>query len=234
LQSQSRSVSDQASNDRSLADVELISAGLAQLFHWASFLSLGIGPETGAITALQLTPLGAWVLGRQGATRPEYPEASITVCPNFEVKVHGPDTLAWYYLLKFALTVSVGRASVHQITKRNVQHAACKGVSESAFLKFLEARSREALPSNVVSLIGEWTRSVKIVNLERLLVLEVDSPQTLDDDLLASPRYAKWLERRMSSTAVVVRDLPDLKKMIREMKSDGYFPRVDKRGEETR
>lgn len=206
-------------------EAHLQSINIARLFHWMSLLSLGVCDD-GRISAIQLTPLGAWVFGCPGATNPQCNEVSLNVGSNFEVTVMEPDTLGWYYLLKFTLTVSVGRASVHQITKRKVQQAVYWGASADDLLAFLRERSRNGVPDNVAASVSEWAKSVKIVSLEKLTVLEVDT-QVVLEELLAYPKYSKWFGRRLSPTAVVIQDTQDVRKLLKEMRNDGYFPRLD-------
>lgn len=206
------------------AEVHVLGARIVHLFRWMSFLSLGKS-DAGAVCALQTTPLGAWVFGAERAVAPVYDKATLSVSPDLEVAVLEPDTLAWHHLLKFALTVSVGRASVHQITRRKVQEAIYAGASADDLLRFLSERSGIGVPDSVVESINEWAKSVRIVNLERLTVLEVDTQMVLEE-LLACPKYSKWLGRRLSPTAVVVKEIPDVMRFVRDMKSDGYLLRI--------
>ena len=210
-----------------LRDLEAHTAGIAiaQLFHWMSALSIGLD-DLGKVVAVQPTPLGAWILSCEGAGPPDSRRARMSVSPNFEVTVYEPDTEVWQQLVKFSLTVSVGKASVHQITKRKVQQAVYSGADINGLLTFLQERSCDGVPENVVASVEEWARSVKLMSLERLTILEVETEEVLDE-LLALPKYARWFGRRISPTVIAVQEVPDIKKLVREMRNDGYYPRLD-------
>ena len=137
---------------------------LGTLLYWTGGLSLGYdeGMEPSAIS---VNALGAWLCGRRAAPNPGTSLSQLVVLPNLEVMLHGPDPAGWRWLLKFAVTVSVGRVSVHQITKRRVQQAIARGCSPEGFLRFLSERCNDGVPQGVATSILEWAEAVRNMGL---------------------------------------------------------------------
>jgi hypothetical protein len=205
---------------RELAD------SVAKLFHWMSALSLSID-DAGDTIAFQVTPLGAWVYGCDGAAAPAMDNARLSIDESLDVTVSEPDIVAWSQLIKYAITTSLGETSVHRLTKRKVQQTVFAGTDYVGFLNFLYERSDGNIPQRVADTIEDWAQSIKPVNVTSLTVLEVEDEEILDE-ILASPKYAQWLGRRIGPTTVVVNEDAEMSKLMREMRTDGYFPQLDR------
>ena len=79
--------------------------------------------------------------------------------------------------------------------------------------------------------ICDWARLIKHANIRRLTIIEVDDPAVLDE-LMASRKTRKFLERRISPT-VAVAALPDVGKsarddawerLVKDLRNAGYVP----------
>ncbi|MCL5962518.1 MAG: helicase-associated domain-containing protein [Chloroflexi bacterium] len=154
-----------AGEDRAGADYReqvrrVVALSLGTLLYWTGGLSLGYdeGMEPSAIS---ISGMGAWLLGRRASRRSAPSSGTLTILPNFQVLLSGADPKAWRWLLKFAVTVSVGRVSVHQITKRKVQQATVRGHRPEDFVEFLTERNREEVPPAVISSILDWAEAAK-------------------------------------------------------------------------
>ncbi|MBI4319473.1 MAG: hypothetical protein HY675_13375 [Chloroflexi bacterium] len=148
-----------AIRDRQQMEACVVATVVTSLFHCIGAVALGYDEQLRP-SAIKVTRLGAWLFGNGPAPEARNQDGRLLVQPNFEVSVVEPETDVWYQLLKFTITVSVARASVHQITKRKVQQAILSGLCVGELLGFLRQHSTTELPANVVSSIEEWARGL--------------------------------------------------------------------------
>lgn len=203
---------------------KVVALSLGTLLYWTGGLSLGFdeGMEPSVIS---VRGIGEWLFGSRTKSKPTYPNGSLAVLPNFEVMVSGADPEVWRWLLRFAVTVSAGRVSVHQITKRKVQHAVGRGCSAERFIQFLAERCHGGLPQEVVASVLDWAEGAKGGGTARSVILEVEDEAVLDQ-LMATTKYGKWISQRLSSTRVLVREMADVERLVRDIKSEGFSLRV--------
>ena len=217
----------QQSGDERYKEVvkKVVALSLGTLLYWTGGLALGYdeGMEPSAVS---VRGIGDWLFGSSSRRKPVCSASGMVVLPNFEVMLHKADPEAWRWLLRFAVTVSVGHVSVHQITKRKVQHAVGRGYSAESFLHFLSARCQDGVPQEVKVSILDWAEGVKMASSSvRPVVLEVENAAVLDR-LMATTKYGKWMGQRLSETRALVREIADVERLVRDMRSEGFSLRV--------
>ena len=157
--------------------------------------------------------------------------SAILVQPNFEVLVLQPDSRVLWTLMRVADLVRHDRVSAYTINKESVLRAVEAGLSPEEIVRFLDTNTGKRLPQNVSQSICDWARLIKHANIRRLTIIEVEDPAVLDE-LMASRKTRKFLERRISPT-VAVAALPDVgefarddawDRLMKDLRNAGYVP----------
>jgi hypothetical protein len=159
------------------------------------------------------------------------PQSAILVQPNFEVLVLQPDSRVLWTLMRVADLVRHDRVSAYAINKESVLRAVETGLSPEEIIRFLDQNTGKRLPQNVSQSISDWARLIKHTHVRRLTIIEVDDPAVLDE-LIASRKTRKYLERRISPT-IAVAALPEVgesarddawERLMKDLRNAGYVP----------
>ncbi len=105
----------------------------------------------------------------------------ITVQPNFEIIVPTEDIepLKLAIIEIFTQKKSEGKVSVYHISKESFLKGIQKGVHPELFVNILHEYSNKRKPPElVISTIHQWANSVKKVKIQKVYLLETDSPMT--------------------------------------------------------
>jgi hypothetical protein len=155
----------------------------------------------------ELTPVGAWLCGRQPEP-PEEPELGahpLTVLPSFEIVVPRPTPRRIWALSAFADLTRLDRISSYELTLKSIGRGLSAGLSTAQIVGFLEQQGGETLPQNVAYEIDEWARGLRRVMVRETVLLEPDSAtssQKIADALTAAGLRVETLsEQRLLVSA---------------------------------
>ena len=180
--------------------------------------------------AYRLTPLGAYLLGRPDAEKPEPEprEDKFIVQANGEIFVPPylePVTL--YRLLSLTETPLKGAISnTVTLSREALRRAMDGGETAREILAFLQGHSRAGIPQNVeylINEIGEKHGHIRIGQAQ--MYLQADSP-LLMQELQARRELKEYFVQSLSDTIVLLK-ADDPEKIIRELRKAGYMPTTD-------
>lgn len=185
------------------------------------------GPE---ITGFHLTPLGDYLLGKEGAQPPpeEPREDKFIVQANAEIFVSPYlDPLTLYHLLTITETPAKGATgNTVCLTKEAIRRAFDQGETPKDLIAFLQAHSRTGIPQNVEYLINEVGGKHGHIRLGKAqMYLQVDSPLLLKE-LQARRELKDHFVRNLTETVAILKS-DDLDKMLRDLRKAGYLPVSD-------
>jgi hypothetical protein len=158
---------------------------------------------------------------------------SLLIQPNFEVLVLAPESRTVWDLVRIADLVRHDRVSVYVLNKDSVLRGVEEGMSPEAIKHFLETNSGKGLPQNIAHSIDDWSRLAKRIGIGQFTLVEVEDASLLDE-MMASRKTRKYITRRLSPTAAIANlsalaeggREDTLQKLMRELRSAGYFPRI--------
>jgi hypothetical protein len=190
-----------------------IQAVLTEGLFWLGLVELGyarpVTPEGGkpppGLLAVRLNEMGRWLLLKEA--EPAIPEESgrVVVQPNFRIFAFDPiadSVLA--RLDSFAIRLNAARAIEYEITRESIYRSQLGGQSTDQIIAWLEQVTGAGLPQNVARSLTEWkTAFERIAVRTRAGWLEVASPE-LAERLLAEPRLAAAIVRRVTPTGFIV------------------------------
>lgn len=200
---------------------------------WLGLVKVTHEDELGKVLTFSLTDFGAEIVQKPGASPVTIPVAPtpILVQPNFEIMLLSPQVDILWALLKFANQKKLDLVSIYTLDRTSVLRGMETGFTTTAIVEWLAKRNPQPLPQNVEVSVQDWGKGFKRVTVEQCVLLEVESPQVLDE-LLQSKKYAEYFVRRLSPTAAVVK-LPSsasartdpLKSFRTLLKNGGFFAR---------
>ncbi len=212
----------------------IISDMIRTMLHWLGVVDLGRDKQK-RLLSFRLTESARSLLAPESAMSDPSPsqdaQSAILVQPNFEVLVLQPDSRVLWTLMRVADLVRHDRVSAYTINKESVLRAVEAGMSPDEIVRFLHQNTGKRLPQNVSQSISDWARLIKHAHVRRLTIIEVDDPAVLDE-LMASRKTRKFLERRISPT-VAVAALPEVgesarddawERLMKDLRNAGYVP----------
>ncbi len=167
-----------------------------------------IGFQRGEPVALRVTDLGHRLLaggapdravangdGVEAATADLH--RPLVVNPDFEVLLlpEGDVNEVAHALDRFAVRVRSDEVTRYRLQRDAVERAVVQGMAPADMLTFLEERSRNPLPQNVVYSLREWGARVRFARQREAILLEVDSEDALDRALTLEAVRGLLLER---------------------------------------
>jgi hypothetical protein len=146
-------------------------------------------------------------IGALGAPEAQLHEAAgrVIVQANFDIVALPPLTAATLFLLDTcAERRGSSRAATYQLTRTTFAAAQRAPWMTAGVATQLEQLAGAPLPQNVQVTLADWERQVRRLRLRAgATILEVDNAAVLDR-LLADPRAAGWIERRLAPNAAVL------------------------------
>jgi hypothetical protein len=139
----------------------------------------------------------------------------VALLPDLTVIAFPPLTAPALWLLDAcADEITLQQAATYRLTRAAAARARHTGMSDQQIAERLEALAGGPLPANVRTTLGDWQRQgarLRVTQSADVLLLRDAS---LLDALLADPRTATWVERRLAPTAAVL--APDALAAVRE------------------
>jgi len=161
-----------------------IARSLEEAFHWMGVVDRA---ESDGESHFAVTRLGRWLLTGEGDEEiaREYPDqvTELVVQPNFDIvaPLYDVDPLLTVPLDQFAERVSTGQVAVYRLTKDAFTRGLQDGHDGDAFVQFLLAHNRGALPANVLTTLDDWRGGMKRVRVRTVQVIEADDPLVIAD-----------------------------------------------------
>lgn len=177
----------------------------------------------------RITPLGAYLLGMQGAKAPEVPpeEDSFIVQANAEIYVPpflNSDIL--YNLYRISEIPKKGIGNVVAITRDSVRRVLDKGMTLKELLGFLQSHGKSHLPQNVEYLIHEVGGKHGHIHIgDATMYIQTDTPIVMQE-LQARKEFKSLFVRDLSPTIALI-NATDQEKVLRDMRKAGYLPVSD-------
>lgn len=133
------------------------------------------------------------------------PRGSVVVLPNLTVIAYPPLAAPALLLLDgVAELEALDQTARYRLSRVAFARARASGLGAEALAARLESLSGAALPQNVRATLDDWSRHAERLRLTLdATVLEVRTAELLDA-LLAEPQAPAWVERRLTSTAVLL------------------------------
>ncbi|MBI2426010.1 MAG: helicase-associated domain-containing protein [Candidatus Hydrogenedentes bacterium] len=202
-----------------------LARSLEETFNWLGLVNRG---ETSTGSVFQLTELGAVLLDQQDSTllHERYPHKSgeFIVQPNFDIVVptEDMDPLLTVPLDQFAVRVSVGQATVYNLSKESFTQAIQDGHDANAFVCFLMDHNRGGdLPANVRATLDDWRGGIKRVRLRTVHMIESEDLLVMAD-LLHRKKFAKFLKALDPQKMVRFRGI-EKAELVKALEREGFI-----------
>lgn len=209
-----------------IVEARFIRYVLQEPLHWLGIVSLGWnGPD---LVALEVSSIGAQILGIIPLEPEQTLERRLVMQPNFEILAFDPvSDYTLSVLDEFAERVKGERVFQYRLTRESVYQAQQKGMTVQQIIEFLNRESSSPMPQNVALTLQEWGRyHDRIAFFHGGILCQVASPELLDR-LLTDPNVGPQLGRRISPTATLLSDGDArLQQLQRALQSSGYLPTV--------
>jgi hypothetical protein len=129
----------------------------------------------------------------------------LTALPNLSLIAYPPFTALELWLLdSCAEEESFQQTATYRLTRESLARAHRAGMSAQVVAERLEALIGATLPPNLRVTLDDWMRHAARLRFSRgAEVLRVGAPEVLEA-LLADPRAAAWIERRLSATLALL------------------------------
>ena len=173
------------------------------------------------VVAWRLSSLGARVLGAEVSAEPTG-LVPLLVNPDFEILVlpEGDVSDVVHTLDQFAKREKTGDVVHFRLTREAIESAVGAGRSIEEFLQYLASRSRNAIPQNVEYSIRSWAGSVTFATYERGVILKTQNEEAMDR-ILAIEGVQALLIRRLLPEQALLRQVPDDKKLLAQLREHG-------------
>jgi hypothetical protein len=226
-------------------DADLVRAALTGPLCWLGFLV----PDPAAGAATGGAPNAGWAggdmpagvagarwrtTGAAAALRMEHgagtlsePMGRVVAQPNFEIVALPPLAAPTLCALDTCAEPRGGdRAASYALTRQSFAAACQAGWAPNVVVDRLEAVTGTALPQNVRATVADWARRAERLRLRSgVVALEVRDAETLRA-LLADPRAAEWVERRVAPRVALIR-APDVAAVRAWLLRRGVMPAVE-------
>ncbi len=193
--------------------------------NWLGLAELGLDPITQRGIAFRLIDFGRSVLaGKPSAQEEETakqtallaaqaPELtrSLIVQPNFDIMVLAPlqNMTLLQQIDRFANPSSMGDVAMYRISKESVMRGMRAGLSGPDILDILQNNSRVPVSQNIIASLNDWNNEYeRIVVRPSVHLLEVPDA-TILDKLMADPKAAANIEKRLGPTFALIKGKAD-------------------------
>jgi hypothetical protein len=117
-----------------------------------------------------------------------------------------------------------GEDYVYAITPASLAKSLGAGVQAERVERFLQRISEDQVPAAAIARIRRWAEGYGQVRLRRTALLEVRTPQLMDE-LRAHERIRGYLRQMLSPTVALVRE-GDWDPLMQELYRAGYVPEI--------
>jgi hypothetical protein len=192
--------------------------------YWLGAVALDGDPAPMGFT---VTPLGAALLGWDGAEAPQIAESLLDVQPNMTVNAaYKSNYYDHYQLMRFAEWQSMRpQAMIYRITERSLAESLEEGIEVKQILAFLRRASGEKLPREVAQTLEGWASRYGRVKLSRLTVLITRDAETMQE-LRAHQGVRPYLGYALTPRVALV-DENEMPTLVRLLKRLNYWPRIE-------
>lgn len=146
------------------------------------------------------------------------------VQPNFEILL--PRTASWttrWELSQFAVLEQQDQMLKYRLDKTYLMNALKRGMPANEVLPVLKNLSTYPLPENLVLTVQQWVESFGQVTFLQLSLLECASPEQAAS-IASSRKYREYVLGLYSPTAVIVREVVKLRKLLEKQ---GIYPSLE-------
>ncbi|MHC4661142.1 MAG: helicase-associated domain-containing protein [Planctomycetota bacterium] len=176
------------------------------------------------VVALRVSQMGERVFQRNG--RHPKPARSLIVNPDFEVMLMPEgnyfDLMA--DLHEFAIKEKKDQITHFRITEHSIKEAVFHRFPAEEILQILEKHSKTPLPQNVEYSILDWGKSLAVVTMNEVALLEAESEEAFRK-IKNVPAIKKLILREITDRVAVIRRVPDKKRLAKELKPLGVYLR---------
>jgi hypothetical protein len=178
----------------------------------------------GNCSAMRISPLGARVLGKT----PCGDECGriLIVNPDYEIMLfpEGDYYETFIRIASFAVLEKRDQVAHFRITEDSIKRAIFSGQRPENIVGLLETHSKNPLPQNVRFSVLDWEKSVSYVSVSRPVLLETEDEAAMRK-VRSLPLIEKVIERELSPTAVLLKERPNHKRLVKELKNIGVYLR---------
>lgn len=187
---------------------------------------------------VRTTPLGQFLISKmlqgqkledyaaeiKSLTDPVYPMGgpdTAYVQPNFEILL--PRSASWttrWELSQFAVLEQQDQMLKYRLDKTYLMNALKRGMPADEVLSVLTNLSSYPLPENLVLTLQQWVDSFGQVTFVQLSLLECTTPEQAAS-IASSRKYREYVLGLYSPTAVIVREVEKLRKLLEKQ---GIYP----------
>ena len=141
--------------------------------------------------------------------------------PNFEILLpHSASWTARWKLSQFAVLEQQDQMLKYRLDKTYLMNALKLGIPAKEVLPVLKKLSTYPLPENLVLTVQQWVESFGQVAFLQLSLLECSSPEQAAS-IASSRKYREYVLGLYSPTAVIVREVEKLRKLLEKQ---GIYP----------
>ena len=180
--------------------------------HWLALVDVGHTEpiqDTYQAAAFKLTAFGRAWINRIAWPEVRDPEGDFTIHPDAKIEVsRAISRFDRFQIARFTTWENAGDVFAYRLTAASVQKAAEQGIEVQHIRSFLQRLNNgQAVPQTIEESLARWqgNSNLPAVRIEQLMVLYLDSPETLQQ-LWDTPELRQYLGRRLGPQAVVVRD----------------------------
>ena len=202
---------------------------------WLGLVDVGRGGETEALAVFRVSAAGAAFLDLEPSAPGPEEAAPIVIGEDFTVHVPPIRRYERFQLARVADWVtSPGKDStspqtafVYRLTPTSLGRARRQGIPVARVLAFLDQATGEdtPLPRFVEAALTRWDARGREVCLERVTLLQVSDEEILDQ-VMASARASRLLDRRVGPAAALVKER-NWSRLVVELGKMGLLPDVD-------
>jgi hypothetical protein len=180
----------------------LVAQVIAGPLHWLGAADLG-QDDSGADLAFSLTPLGwAWLRGQE--TESEGGFAPLVIRDNAQIQwPPGGNLYHRFQLERFADWKGDEGGSLYEISPSSLARVLTQGVDAKAIIGFLQRAGDGQVPADMAERIEEWAGRRGRAKLSRAMLLETDSPSTMEK-IRADAEISQRLGELISPTCIRV------------------------------
>ena len=155
------------------------------------------------------------------------PPAKLITTPDFEVIImpEGDAVRLRYEVGRFAASEKFEQTYHLRITKERVEEAVARGLSADDMVRVLHEHSQTgAVTQNVEYSIRGWAERGRVATVENVHVFELHDEQLLNV-IAELPEMKKLVVRRISPTALALKEWPSDRKLLAELRRLGVYVR---------
>jgi len=191
---------------------------------WLGLVDLGAAAPDRAPMAFHLTAAGAAFLDRAEPSPVPEPKP-LNLRSDFTVLVPPARRFERFQLARVADWTRTGDVFVYRLTPHAMDRARRQGISATRVLEFLEQVTDTPAPRSVEAALTRWEARGAEARLERGVLLRL-SDNDLMDQLMASPRANRFIQKRIGPTTTLVR-ASDVSRLVAALGEMGLLPDVN-------